>query len=564
MRKIVEFFSERGTLVQPEAAEYLSRIEDPLAFAVRLAEKLKEAPLMLTLDMVKEFEESSAEEESDAAAVAPSAESAGQKRAVSRILDLLERGGRRTGGDEEGEEPGDEAGADGDDGGGGEDQDGGPTKGGRLFDYHISKAPGWRPLAAEYDAALEIKSDVTGNSTCEGTLKDFSLLFSDRYDSLSKLLRRQRREVMNALPLGRIKNAPSNELQLIGMVSDVRTTVNGHRLIELEDDTGTATTIALKSNPDAISLAETVIMDEVVGITGRLSKNGELVIIENLVRPDVSMHRTPNRAELPLYAAFASDVHIGSNTFLEKEWEGMLRWLNGNVGNGRQRDVVGKIKYLILPGDVVDGIGIYPNQDKELLIPDIYGQYDALAKQLEMVPDHIRIIVQPGNHDAVRPAEPQPAFSRGILELFPSGNISFVGNPCKFSLHGVNVLSYHGQSLIDFATKIQSLTYDKPMPIMKTMLRMRHLAPFYGGRTPLAPEHRDYMVIDEVPDIFVTGHVHLTGVDTYRGVTMINASAWQSQTDYQKMMNFIPDPAKLPVVDLKSGSTTVVDFSRPL
>jgi DNA polymerase II small subunit len=192
----------------------------------------------------------------------------------------------------------------------------------------------------------------------------------------------------------------------------------------------------------------------------------------------------------------------------------------------------------------------------------VYRQYEALAEQFKLIPDYISIIVQPGNHDAVRPAEPQPAFEKEIQNLFSGKDITFVGNPCYFSLHGVEVLSYHGQSLLDFATNIQSLKYNEPVETMKIMLKKHHLAPTYGGYTPLAPEHSDYMIIDRVPDIFVTGHVHVATIGDYRGVTLINASSWQAQTSYQKMLNFIPDSAKLPIVDLKVGNVTMMDFNK--
>ena len=97
---------------------------------------------------------------------------------------------------------------------------------------------------------------------------------------------------------------------------------------------------------------------------------------------------------------------------------------------------------------------------------------------------------------------------------------------------------------------------------MKVMLKKHHLAPTYGGYTPLAPEHFDYMVINRIPDIFVTGHVHLAQISDYRGITLINASSWQTQTSYQKMLNFIPDSGKLPIVNLMSGNVTMMDFSK--
>jgi DNA polymerase II small subunit len=276
------------------------------------------------------------------------------------------------------------------------------------------------------------------------------------------------------------------------------------------------------------------------------------------------MHNRQHKSHAPLFSAFLSDIHIGSREFMEKSWYSFLKWINGDVGNSRQKTVAGKIKYLIIPGDVVDGIGIYPNQENELEITDLYKQYEELAAQLTNIPDYIKIIIQPGNHDAVRPAEPQPTFEKEIQNLFSANDVTFISNPSTFSIHSVEILSYHGLSLLDYATNIQSLKFNEPVEIMKAMLHKHHLAPVYGGYTPLAPEHRDYMIINKIPDIFVTGHVHLATLGEYRGVTLINASSWQSQTGYQRMMNFIPNPAKLPIADLQTGNVTMMDFTHSI
>ena len=37
------------------------------------------------------------------------------------------------------------------------------------------------------------------------------------------------------------------------------------------------------------------------------------------------------------------------------------------------------IKYLVLAGDCVDGAGIYPNPEKNLVINDAYDQYEFCA-----------------------------------------------------------------------------------------------------------------------------------------------------------------------------------------
>jgi DNA polymerase II small subunit len=74
----------------------------------------------------------------------------------------------------------------------------------------------------------------------------------------------------------------------------------------------------------------------------------------------------------------------------------------------------------------------------------------------------------------------------------------------------------------------------------------------YGRKTPIAAGRQDRLIIDPVPEILHTGHVHVSGITTYRGVLGINAGTWQSQTSFQKQMNVYPTPAEAVVVDLQT------------
>jgi DNA polymerase II small subunit len=556
MDSIIKSFSEHGTFVQPDTLDYILSKDDPKEFTSFLTKNLREFPLVLTVDHIKDIEQLTKAEEIPKSLVNPPEMTELKTKMLSEIFS----GEMPYKTSEEIELEYDDPDK--------EDQiklpEEVPQEEAVPEVIDIKKVKDWKPKAKEYDPEINIIKDVTGNSVCEGTTNDFTKLFVDRYSSLRKILRNQRRELANAIPINRVKKSGVKDIQIVGIVKDVRTTTNGHRLIELEDETDIATCIALKNNRETLQMANEVVLDEIVGIRGQLSKNGDLIVIRSVVYPDISIQNERHKADVPVFVAFLSDIHVGSKQFMETEWQAFLRWINGEMGNSRQRDVAGKIKYVVIPGDVVDGIGIYPEQDKELSIVDVYRQYEALAEQLSLIPDHISMIMQPGNHDAVRPAEPQPTFEKEIQNLFSGMNMTFVGNPCYFSLHGVEVLAYHGQSLLDYATNIQHLKYNEPVETMKVMLRKHHLAPTYGGYTPLAPEHLDYMVIDKIPDIFVTGHVHLAQISDYRGVTLMNASSWQAQTSYQKMLNFIPDSAKLPIVDLKTGNVTMMDFSKKL
>lgn len=339
------------------------------------------------------------------------------------------------------------------------------------------------------------------------------------------------------------------EVRIIGLVYEKTTTKNGHTMITLEDETDTTKVFISKESPIA---GETFVEDEVVGVLAKPNVQGTLLMAEKIFRPDIPKSNSWELSDSVSKIAFLSDVHVGSTTFLEKDWERMISWL-------KSYSVKEDVNYIVFPGDVVDGIGVFPDQDKELSIPDIYDQYEKLSEYLKEVPDHIKMVVHPGNHDAARLAEPQPALNSVFTKSFDS-NILMVGNPIYLSVEGRTVLTYHGKSMDDWIAGVQQLTYDDPLRVMKEMCVRRHLAPIYGQRNALAPEKKDYMAMEYIPDIFVSGHVHGAGQEIYNGVRLINASTWQDQTEYQRMHNFNPDPSIMPVVSLSSGKIEMHNF----
>lgn len=395
---------------------------------------------------------------------------------------------------------------------------------------------------------VRVLRDITGNSTCIGDISNFTKLFQDRYKTIKRMLLR-RRELQGLISISKAKKM-NRDVRLIGMVKDVRVTKNGHRMMEIEDEEDTVAVLAVKNTP---AFSDLIVTDEIIGVVGKVAKKGDMIVADEIIRPDVPVTGGMKKNDSDAWAVFAGDIHVGSNTFLETQWKNFIDWLNDS-------DEAKDVKYLIIPGDLVDGIGIYPDQEDELLIDDIYKQYEALAEYLKSIRDDISIVASPGNHDAVRLAEPQPALPASIQKSFDS-NVRMVGNPAQIELEGRNVLIYHGRSFDDWIPAIPGLGYARPLDVMKEMLRRRHLAPIYGERTAIAPEEKDYLVIEDVPDIFVTGHVHTTGMADYRGVVMINASTWQSQTAFQKMHNHVPDACKAFMIHLGTGKARVVKFN---
>lgn len=391
-------------------------------------------------------------------------------------------------------------------------------------------------------------SDITGNSTATGKVEDFVNYMKNRFINLSRIIE-SHQSFGRAMTFEYSKKFNRDELKVIGMVYSSKETKNGHRILQVEDLSGMYSVMILKTSP---FIEETYINDEVIGFVGRWNTEKTLFIVKRIVRPDIPKNNRWEPVDTESKVMFLSDIHMGSKTFLEEDWNRAMTWLKDNAVNDN-------INYLVLPGDVVDGIGVFPDQDQELKELDIYKQYDMLGEALKDVPDHIKMVLHPGNHDACRLAEPQPALSSVFTKSFDS-NIILTGNPIYINIEGKTILSYHGKGMDDWVAKVKGLSYDRPGEIMKQMCVRRHLAPMYGAKNALMPEEKDYLAMSTVPDVLVTGHIHKASLGIYNGVRLINASTFQDQTEYQKMHNFIPSPGKVPILSLATGGVSLHDF----
>ncbi|WP_135821851.1 DNA-directed DNA polymerase II small subunit [Halostella litorea] len=398
--------------------------------------------------------------------------------------------------------------------------------------------------------SVEIANDITGRSTGTGAYEDFVAVFRDRYERLGGKLRSR----VNHRPAEAIQSMPGgSEASMVGMVSDIRSTASGHWLVELEDPTGTFPCLVMKDR-DIAALVEELLHDEIIAVEGSLADDGGILFVDSMHFPDVPRTYSPNTADRHVQAALISDVHVGSQEFMADAWSRFADWLHTPEASA--------IEYLLIAGDMVEGVGVYPDQDEELDIVDIYDQYRQFSEHLKEVPGDIEIVMIPGNHDAVRLAEPQPAFDEELRDIMSAHDARITGNPSTVTLEGVSVLMYHGVSLDEVIAELpeEKASYDDPHKAMYHLLKKRHVAPQYGGHLRLAPEEKDYLTIDEVPDVFHTGHVHKLGVGKYHNVLSINSGCWQEQTAFQKSVNIDPDAGFAPVVDLDTLEPTIRKF----
>ncbi|WP_298535891.1 DNA-directed DNA polymerase II small subunit [uncultured Methanobrevibacter sp.] len=396
---------------------------------------------------------------------------------------------------------------------------------------------------------FKVLKDTSNKSYTSGEIGNLIDYFQNRYKKLSGILEK-RPELRTWQKINEITENQT-DLNLIVMITDIRSTKNGHYLIEVEDDTGSMPILVSKDNDELIRAARNLMRDEVIGVIAQKragQSENQLAICQNLIDPDVPRK---DRKEVDFGTVFTSDIHIGSSTFLEDAFVRFTKWLNGDFGSEEQREMANNVKYMIIGGDIVDGIGVYPNQDKELAIKDITAQYDEAARLVGDIRSDIKIIITPGNHDASRVAEPQPAVPEKYAKsLYKLNNVEFLSNPSTVSLDGLEVLIYHGRGIDDMVMGSNDFSHERNDLVMKEFLRKRHLAPLYGERTPLASELEDHLVIDSVPDVLHTGHVHINTYTNYKGIHCINSGTFQTQTEFQKIYNIVPTPAEVPIIDV--------------
>lgn len=416
----------------------------------------------------------------------------------------------------------------------------------------VIREPAFKPVAKEYDADIRVHTPEEGAlPRIGGQTQDFIAHFRDRYRRLAQVLAgfRSRHATLDLADLPRHVN---ERARIIVMVYEKRVTQKGNLLLEVEDLTGRGRVVISKNSRDekVFARGQEVVLDDIVAISGKILE--PYMIAEDIEWPEMPVARERRRSEEDLAAVYISDTHFGSRYYLHRYMDRFLEWIHGR---GDAPELAGKVKYVVLAGDVVDGVGVYPNHVRELAVADVYKQYAMFDDFVEKLPDHIEVIVVPGNHDAVRRAEPMPAIDKDFIR----SDCLRLPNPASVSIEKVKHLLYHGTSLDSLIANIKQATYTQPEKVMVEYLRRRHLSPIYGTNL-IVPYPTDRLVIEEEPDVLHCGHVHKNGYGLYRNTLIVNSGTFQDRTEFQIKQGHVPTPGVVPVYELKHGRLRTLDF----
>ena len=353
------------------------------------------------------------------------------------------------------------------------------------------------------------------------------------------------------------------------MILEKNITKNNNVILIIEDPTNVITVIIKEDDKELHKIAMDLVLDEVIGVNG--VHLGDAIFANHIVFPDIPISNELKKSPKEEYAIFMGDQHFGSKVFLKEEYQKFTDWINGKIGNEKQKEIAKKVKYIVMTGDIIEGAGIYPNQNEDLEIIDVKEQYALTANWLKQIPSHIEMITTTGNHDAGRIAEPQPPIPKEYAkELYQIPNLKIVSNPAYINIGstpnfpGFDVLIYHGGSLIYYSENIPSIRaaggQKRVDLILEFYLKRRHLAPTHGSTLIIPDPVDDHLFIDQIPDFFVTGHIHRASVASYRNVTMINTSCWTETTEDQIKRGLQPQPGRVAIANLKTREVKLMNF----
>lgn len=237
---------------------------------------------------------------------------------------------------------------------------------------------------------LKVLSDPTEKITSGEGVKGYNALFSSRFNKLKRIIS-ERPESKMLKSISVVKSTKlENDVYVCGLVTARSAERNITKLV-LEDPSGSFEGIIF--DDELQKTAGTLLIDQFVMVRVATAKNSGLMI-KDLIMPDLPDQKI-NKSESEVYAVFLSDLHIGSKYFMEEELVEFVKWISS------PDPVARKVRFVLIGGDMVDGVGIYPNQNKELVCQTIEDQLQKAEDLLDKIPTNVKIIIMPGDRKSV-------------------------------------------------------------------------------------------------------------------------------------------------------------------
>jgi len=394
-------------------------------------------------------------------------------------------------------------------------------------------------------------TDYSDKIKITATPQDWVKYFNSRYNKIKSILAKK---IGPADRIADLKVA-QGKVNIIGQVYEQITTKKGHQMWVIEDPHGRCRAIIMKSKKELTNKARWVLSDSVIALSGAVSPDGGAIFVDDIELPDIPYVKWPNGSNGKI--VFLSDTHIGSKYALTTFLDNAIDEINQ----------IKDLRAVVHLGDLCDSRGVFPTQEKELIIKSFADQYKTAAAHLSKLRQDIPVFLLPGNHSLGGASNKIPAPSVPLTEdtapLHSLPNIRPLSDPAELIINNkIRILLTHGVSLhaIFVAYGLSPMT-ESIIIAMRAFLQHRHLSPIYGVRqSQVVPTHEDYLVIDNVPHLIASAHIHIAAQGEYKGVKLLNTGSMQAETPYMRSQGIIVTPPSYAILDISNGNIETRSF----
>lgn len=271
----------------------------------------------------------------------------------------------------------------------------------------------------------------------------------------------------------------------------------------LEDESGRVRLVG-----DNVS-AKSYVTGVVVAIYGREGSDGEF-LVQHILEPGLPAQEplpSQRAAVEDKYVAFVSGLRICSNKANPLQFQLLVDYLTGHLGDDKEQNAVAQVVHVVIAGDSVHmhynlltGQSISSKEQSKLVEP--VKELDLALTQLAAA---VPVDIMPGPNDPANFSLPQQSLHSC---LFPGASIynTFYAatNPHCFELDGVRFLGTSGQNIDD----LNKYSYaDDQVDFMERTLKWRHIAPTAPDTLGCYPyTDKDPFIIDECPHVYFCGN----------------------------------------------------------
>ncbi|MEM4591589.1 MAG: hypothetical protein QW555_07155, partial [Nitrososphaerota archaeon] len=206
-----------------------------------------------------------------------------------------------------------------------------------------------------------VESPTYEDLMIEGVAEEQRLYLLSRFQSIRRVFEgrglsfRPVRELMKE----------GGEGYVVGMVLSIRRR-DTHFLIEMEDPVDVWNIFVPTRDRALAEKTEYLLQDMVVVFRARARKG--LLIASDVYLPDIPSRRQTWRGP-DVNVCIISDIHVGSRRHAAEKFRELIDWLRGSENEAE------KTVLMIINGDLVDGVYVYPGQESELSLMSYADQF---------------------------------------------------------------------------------------------------------------------------------------------------------------------------------------------